>query len=89
MRQITAVHMVGGVRHEHIAELQWVSTEGAGTFRTSRADMVVWLRQPGNQAFVQAGGTRVGVRVVNANPPYVQTYADGTPTDNLLRLPRY
>ncbi len=27
--------------------------------------------------------------VVNANPPYIQTYADGKQTDNLLYLPRY
>lgn len=33
-------------------------------------------------------GSDVGVRVIDASPAYIQTYADGVPTDNLLWLPR-
>lgn len=34
-------------------------------------------------------GTTLLVGVVNANPPYIRTYADKGWTDNLLYLPRY
>lgn len=50
--------------------------------------MVTWINNGGN-AYVVVGNLRVEVRVVNANPPYVQTYADGIWRDNLLALPRY
>jgi hypothetical protein len=49
--------------------------------------MVTWI-QGGGKAYVVVGNLRVEVRVVNANPPYVQTYADGILKDNLLALPR-
>jgi hypothetical protein len=50
--------------------------------------MVAWIRE-GGKAYVVVGSLRVEVRVVNATPPYVQTYADGAWMDNLLALPRY
>jgi hypothetical protein len=89
MIKITARHMVGGLRHEHIAEVAWVNTQSAQTGRSSREAMVNWLSTPGNRAIVQTHALTIDVHVVNANPPYIQTYADGTRTDNLLALPQY
>jgi hypothetical protein len=50
--------------------------------------MVTWIRR-GGVAFVNTGPYTVLVHVVNATPPYVQTYRDGIPSDNLLALPRF
>jgi hypothetical protein len=79
--------MVGGSRHEHIAEVKW--TNATKSDRSSREEMVRYLRAPGNRAQVTAGGKTAEVGVVNASPPYIQTHADGVWTDNLLALPRY
>jgi hypothetical protein len=88
--QITAIHMVGGVRHEHIADVRWTNIDTKETGQATRQQMVDWLRQSSsNHAWVYGGGRWIEVRVVNANPPYIQTYADDVPTDNLLALPRY
>jgi hypothetical protein len=51
--------------------------------------MVEWIRDKGGKAFVVSGGYRAAVGVVNANPPYIRTYADGVWTDNLFALPTY
>lgn len=88
MRVITAIHLVGGSGHEHIAEVRWTNAATAQTGHSSREEMVSYLRA-GNRAEVHAAGRAVEVRVVNANPPYIRTYADGIWTDNLLALPRY
>ena len=90
MIQVTAVQMAGGTRHEHIAEVRWRNPDTNNTGATSRQGMVDWLRADNeNQAFVSDGSHRIRVHVVNASPPYIQTYADGVWTDNLLALPRY
>jgi hypothetical protein len=87
--QITARHMVGGERHEHIESLQWRNMETQATGDSLRQQIVDWLLARGNDAWVTDGRNWIEVRVVNADPPYVQTYADGIWTDNLLALPRY
>jgi len=86
---MTAVHMsAGGSRHEHIDSLRWRNPEDGQTGENSRDEIVKWING-GGKAYVVAGTLRVEVRVVNATPPYVQTYADGVWQDNLLALPRY
>jgi hypothetical protein len=88
--QITAIHMVGGVRREHIAEVRWTNIDTKEQGSATRQQMVDWLRQStSNQAWVYGGGLWIEVKVVNANPPYIQTYADGQWKDNLLPLARY
>ena len=86
---ITAVHMSGGDKHEHITEVRY--TSNGQTRTSSTADMVNWLKQAGNEARVHdalaPGYVKVGV--VNGPRPYLRTYRDNTPTDNLLYLPRY
>ena len=75
----------GGHHHEHITHIQ-VSD---GTLHT-RAWMVAYVEAKG-QAYVQDSRGNVaylGVRTSLAGNKYVQTYADGLWSDNLLALPR-
>jgi hypothetical protein len=87
--EITAVHMVGGEQHEHIGEVAWTNPASGASGRSTRAAMVEFLRTPGNRAYVTDGQRTAEVGVVNADPPFIRTHADGVWTDNLLALPRY
>ncbi len=89
MVYITAVHMEqNGTRHEHIASVRWQNPADNATGESTRQVMVDWIRQ-GGVAKVTDGRNTVDVGVVEANPPYLRTHADGKWTDNLLALPRY
>lgn len=89
MVEVIAIHIVGPEHHSHIGEMKWnnpvTKTHGA----TSRAAMVDFVRANPNTAYVQGPTRQAFLKVVDTTPPYVQTYADGTWTDNLLNLPRY
>ena len=88
MIAVTAVHIEGTARHEHIASVRWRNPDTGATGQSTREQMVEWIRA-GNYAFVSDGVRKVQVRVVNAHPPYIRTWADGVWSDNLLALPRY
>ncbi|ACL64663.1 conserved hypothetical protein [Anaeromyxobacter dehalogenans 2CP-1] len=88
MVYITAVHMEGGERHEHIASVRWSNPADGKSDVSTRATMVDWIKK-GGDARVTDGRNEVQVGVVDANPPYLRTFADGKPTDNLLALPRF
>lgn len=87
---ITAVHMEPsrGSSHEHIASIQWVNSAENTSNQSTRAQMVTWING-GGVAWVADGQGAVQVGVVAADPPYLRTFADNRPTDNLLHLPRY
>lgn len=89
MVEITAIHLDGGTRHEHIASVKWrnPSTSKVGT--SSRATMVDWLRDATNRAYVTDGQHTVSVGVVDGKTPYIRTHKDGVWTDNLLALPQF
>jgi hypothetical protein len=74
--------------HEHIAYVKWEQPDGGGVTVSSRAQMVSWINQ-GGDARVRDPQGEVQVGVVDANPPYLRTYADNRYTDNLLSLPRF
>jgi len=79
----------GGSGHEHIADVRWRNPQTGATGVSTRQAMVAWIRG-GDEARVRdSAGDDVKVGVVDATPPYIRTYADGVPTDNLLYLPRY
>jgi hypothetical protein len=78
----------GGYHHQHIAVVKWVNLPDHSTGSSTRQQMVDWI-EAGGQAIVSDGVNTVKVHVVNASPKYIQTYADGKWTDNLLALPRY
>ena len=86
---MTAIHLVGGREHPHIAEVKWRNPSTAATGKSSRATMVDWIANKNGDARVQDARGEVRVGVVNANPPYIRTHADGRWTDNLLALPQY
>jgi hypothetical protein len=89
MVYITAIHLEGGVDHQHITRVRYRESTSSSTQETSRAEMVVWIRDKGGDARVAGHGTEAKVVVVNANPPYLRTEANGRPSDNLLSLPRF
>ncbi len=89
MVYITHVRLsASGSRAEHITDVKWKDTSShtSDSMTTSRA--VTWLKQ-GNHAYVSDGVKQVEVGVVEGNPPYLRTHADGRYTDNLLALPRF
>lgn len=87
---ITAVHMsTGGTGHEHIAQVKWENRSTNETGQSSRSTMVDWIQNKKGDARVANGSSYVNVGVVDANPPYIRTHADGKWTNNLLALPRY
>lgn len=89
MVQITEVHMSpGGNAHEHILSVHWVNPTTSERGVTTKEAMVAFLRG-GGQATVSDGTRTVNVEVRDAQPPYIQTRADGVWTDNLLALPRF
>ena len=88
MVAVTAVHIEGTPRHEHIESVRWRNPDTDETGQSTREQMVEWIGV-GNYAFVSDGVRRVRVHVVNAHPPYIRTWADGVWSDNLLALPRY
>jgi hypothetical protein len=84
----TAISPASAGDHEAIAAIWWLDTANETSASFSKATAVAWLNK-GNQAWVADSEGKVAVRVVDGNPPYVRTYADGRPTDNLLALPRF
>jgi Protein of unknown function (DUF3892) len=94
MIEIIERHMVGGERHEHIAEVKYVNENGE-TKRASREAMVEWLdKSKTNKAIVRSSHDRndfvyVGTVHPHSSSAYIRTYADGEWTDNLLSLPTY
>lgn len=88
MIYVTAVHIDGSPLHEHITSVQWRNPDTGATGQSTREQMVEWIRA-GNLAYVSDGVRAVQVRVVEARPPYIRTWADGVWSDNLLALPRY
>jgi hypothetical protein len=85
---IYEVHMSGGEGHEHIESVRWRNPHTGDSGDSLRSQMVWWINE-GGKAYVTDGTNTVRVGVVDADPPYIRTYADDVWTDNLLSLPRY
>ncbi|MGW0539604.1 DUF3892 domain-containing protein [Streptomyces griseoincarnatus] len=87
---ITAVHLSGGDKHEHIEAVRWENPATKETGESTKQTIIRWLeKDKTNEARVRSGASYVRVGVVKASPPYIRTYANGIWTDNLLALPRY
>ncbi|MFF8953753.1 DUF3892 domain-containing protein [Streptomyces sp. NPDC014940] len=90
MIYITAIHLSGGAKHEHIDSVRWENPSTRKTGESTKQEVVRWLEaHKESEARVRNGASYVLVGVVKASPPYIRTYADGVWTDNLLALPRY
>ncbi|KIF67150.1 hypothetical protein HY68_36225 [Streptomyces sp. AcH 505] len=90
--KITAVHLVGGTDHEHIASLRWTNPADGNTGDSSRAALVTWIEDKNGKAYTEdSTGHRADVLVVTParGAKYLRTHADGVWTNNLLALPRY
>lgn len=71
-------------RHEHITH---VGNPTEWSRRLTVAEAVSLIKNGTCTFFVRdSRGNRANVGVVEANPPYLRTYADGVWTDNLLSL---
>lgn len=89
MVYVTAIHLVGGSGHEHIAEFWWLDPQDGKTGKTSRAGMVDYIGNKNGVVKVGGADGPVSVFVVEAQPPYLRTGANKQWTDNLLALPKY
>lgn len=89
MIYMTAVHVSEPPSDERIETVRWTNPETNQTGISTVAAVVEWLRACGGVAKVRDEYGEVDVGVVNADPPYLRTYANGKWTDNLLSLPRF
>ena len=87
---VVAIRLTGGSKHEHISHLWWTGREDGKPDDAPRADVVAWIEKGGRAYVRDDHGHDVGVHVVTppSGPKYLQTWADGIWTDNLLSLPR-
>jgi hypothetical protein len=87
----TAIKMpAGSTKHEHIGALRWLDCSKGTADTSAMSIMVDWVaKNPGKLRVADAKGS-VEVRAVrpSGRDPYLRTYADDRPTDNLLDLPR-
>ena len=90
--RITAVRMVENPSHQHIGELKWANISTGATGANTRGAIISWLdADSDNRAQVGTGpgAARVYVARPASGESWLQTYADGQWTNNLLSLPRY
>jgi hypothetical protein len=83
--QITCINLSqSNARHEHITH---VGNPRVWDGRLTVAEVVSMIKNKQHTFYVRdAIGNRANVGVVEANPPYIRTFADGVWTDNLLSL---
>ena len=86
---ITAIGPSTASAHEHIARIRWLSSNDSKSNTIGIADAVAWAQNPGNKFIVASDTGPVEVQVVQANPPYLRTVANGKYSDNLLALPKF
>ena len=89
--RITWINKAGGDHedpHVAISWLGWTEDGTNKTGKTSRVDMHKWVKD-GGQAYVRdaLGVAYLVAKTSRFGNPFVQTVADGRPTDNLLHLP--
>lgn len=88
--QIVGIQKDGGSYynpHEGITHYEWVDTDGSRKL-AARPTMVDWAKKSGNWAYVTDRYSKVYCYVrSNGRIEFLQTVADGRPTNNLLSLP--
>ncbi len=89
--RVTCIKKSGGYHdnpHEAISEFGWLNEETRDTGRCSLGEMVKFLDVDKGSAYVQSGQNRAFCYTRQGKyRRFVQTYADKTPIDNLLKLP--
>lgn len=92
MIYVTAIRMSppASQRHEHLTDIRWENSATGLSDMMSKQQAVNWLNESAsNRLWVQGSPKDAEVFVVDANPPYLRTAADGYYTNNLLSLPRF
>lgn len=91
MIYIYAIHTIPpGTHHGHIAAVKWRDPDSGKAGESTREEIVEWVSGPGNSAYVCGDSAHIArIQVVQADPPYIRTHADGVWSDNLLSLTRY
>lgn len=90
--RITCINKANGY-HENpyvaIESLGWLNEQSGKTGKSSRETMYDWLVNKGGTAYVTAGGAKAELigKISPHGTKYVQTRADSTDRDNLLKLP--
>jgi Protein of unknown function (DUF3892) len=81
----------GGTAHEHIQSVKWENPASSETGTSTVAQMVDFIDKQNGKAYTWDGKDRadVAVRKPAGRKPYLQTYADGVWTNNLLALPLF
>lgn len=90
MFQIVAIKLSGAVPTLNtITDYLFSGQNNEGDFWYSKAQGVAYVKQNPSNVYVAGGGKTSYVDAVEGTPPYLRTRADGTTSDNLLRLPVY
>jgi hypothetical protein len=90
--RITCINKEGGNHddpHVAIENLGWTNEATGKQGKSTRLEIYDWLKG-GGEAYVKdrfGNKAQVVPKVSRNGNPFVQTIADNTPTDNLLRLP--
>lgn len=89
--RITCINKDGGNHsnpYEGITDFGWINEETRAVGKSTREQMVKFLKHEGGTAYVKdIYGNKVFIGVVDGpTKPYLRTYANGAWTDNLLSL---
>ena len=92
-RNIYAIRKANGDHdnpHEAISAYAFIDPISGAKYYDIRENFVKWILQ-GNRAYVLDGSTRVNCYVNTSarGNKFLQTYANGKYSDNLLRLPEF
>jgi hypothetical protein len=76
--------------HETIIRYKWTNDANGNVSDTDKPTTVGYVDK-GITAYVGTGSNRVDVDVVreSGKNPFLRTYADGKPTNNLINLPTF
>ena len=91
--RITCINKAGGDHenpHQAISYLGWTNPQTGDTGKSTRLEIYDWIKNRNGVAYVEDRYGNKAYLVTKVSPSgtcYVQTIADGTPTDNLLNLP--
>lgn len=91
--RITCINKSDGYHadpHHAISDLGWINDQNNETGKSSRLVIYNWIKDESGVAYVRdsrGNQARVGTREHSNGTKYLQTYADGIWTDNLLALP--
>lgn len=75
--------------YDRIAEVKWRNPSDGATGQNTVPQIVDWIRNQKGVAKVTDGRRTADVIVVDDQPPFLRTVADGAYSDNLLALPTF